>query len=998
MTVERRVRITTGVLVLSIIGTSLMIFWSSRMVADGIKQSTAMTRIVRSTFLLRNLMDEILVRGDKRPLQQWNKYHEDIDQLLNTKGAFDLADPKLVEDLRNTFQKVSSLAEQAVQLSTSVKSEEQRRNLETKMKVITGLLYRRLEELAKAADDLNMALLTATMHKRSVLQAIIVTTGLLMGIIIWVNIYLIRKSVVYPLKALSAGADGIGAGNYDFVPEIKSDDEVGRLALAFNSMITRLRDHAFTTKESEERLKHALEVGQLGSWGLNIKTGSAWRTLRHDRIFGYQEMLSEWTYQMFLDHILQEDVKGVDDKFNEALRTHTEWNFECRIRRVDGVERWIWAQGLPRFDDQGILTEMVGLVQDITDRKKTENELRESEKRYRRLHESISDAIVHTDMSGRLIEFNKAYEHMLGYSREELLKLTYVDLTPSKWHQLESSIVSGEILPFGRSRVYEKEYICKSAKILPVELRTFLIEDDMGSPSGMLAIVRDVTERKNAQEALQRAHDELELRVRERTAELAKASEAIATERRRLYDILETMPVMVCLLTPDYRVAFANRSFRDRFGEDNGRHCYDYCFGQKEPCEFCESYKVLKTGKPHYWEVKSPDGSVIAAYDFPFTDTDGSPLILEMDIDITEQRRAQEVVRVERQRLYDVLETLPVYVCLLDSDYRMPFANRYFRETFGESQGRRCHDYLFDRTEPCETCETYTAMKTRAPHHWCWTGPNGRDYDVYDFPFIDTDGSRVILEMGIDITEAKSAQREREKLIAELEAKNFELERFTYTVSHDLKSPLITINTFLGFVSEDVETGNKENLQADMERIYRATEKMGKLLSEILELSRIGRMGNPPSDAPMADVVNDALEIMSGRLVDNGVEISLAPGLPILHGDCPRLQEVFQNLIENSLKFMGVQPHPRIEIGARVDGEETVLFVKDNGIGIDPLFHEKVFGLFDKLNPKTEGTGIGLALVKRIVEVHSGRIWVESDGIGHGSTFCFTLPYPDLHE
>jgi signal transduction histidine kinase len=155
-------------------------------------------------------------------------------------------------------------------------------------------------------------------------------------------------------------------------------------------------------------------------------------------------------------------------------------------------------------------------------------------------------------------------------------------------------------------------------------------------------------------------------------------------------------------------------------------------------------------------------------------------------------------------------------------------------------------------------------------------------------------------------------------------------------------------------------------------------------------------MFNPPSEVPMADVVNEALEIMSGRLVKSGVEVSLAPNLPDLNGDRPRLQEVFQNLIENALKFMGDQQHPRIEIGFRPQGEETVLVVKDNGIGIDPLFHEKVFGLFDKLDTKTEGTGIGLALVKRIVEVHGGRIWVESEGLGHGSTFCFTLPCPIL--
>ena len=135
----------------------------------------------------------------------------------------------------------------------------------------------------------------------------------------------------------------------------------------------------------------------------------------------------------------------------------------------------------------------------------------------------------------------------------------------------------------------------------------------------------------------------------------------------------------------------------------------------------------------------------------------------------TELNTAVTTLDTERNRLFDVLETLPVYVCLLDSDYRMPFANRYFRETFAESKGRRCYDFLFGRTEPCETCETYTVMKTRAPHHWFWTGPNGRDYDIYDFPFIDSDGSFMILEMGIDITERKRAEEELSNLASIVE-------------------------------------------------------------------------------------------------------------------------------------------------------------------------------------------------------------------------------------
>ena len=134
--------------------------------------------------------------------------------------------------------------------------------------------------------------------------------------------------------------------------------------------------------------------------------------------------------------------------------------------------------------------------------------------------------------------------------------------------------------------------------------------------------------------------------MKERTEEVRQALEKAGQERRRLFDVLETLPAMICLLTPDYHVAFANRSFREKFGEAEGRHCYDYCFGFSQPCDFCESYKVLRTGEPHHWEIRTPDGkSVIDAYDFPFTDVDGSPLILKMDLDITDRRRAEEGLR-----------------------------------------------------------------------------------------------------------------------------------------------------------------------------------------------------------------------------------------------------------------------------------------------------------------------------------------------------------------
>ncbi len=236
------------------------------------------------------------------------------------------------------------------------------------------------------------------------------------------------------------------------------------------------------------------------------------------------------------------------------------------------------------------------------------------------------------------------------------------------------------------------------------------------------------------------------------------------------------------------------------------------------------------------------------------------------------------------------------------------------------------------------------------------------------------------------------ADRDRKRLIVELEAKNAEMERFTYTVSHDLKAPLITIRGFLGLLEKDTIAGETERANRDIAYINSAAEKMQRLLGELLELCRIGRVVGKPGDVSLAKLAHEVVEMLAGRIAERGAKVEIAPDLPAVYGDRARLFEVLQNLICNAVQFMGVQPDPRIEIGARRDGQETVFFVRDNGMGIDSRHHERIFGLFHRLDPRSDGTGVGLALARRIVEVHGGRIWVESEGRGRGSTFFFSLP------
>jgi PAS domain S-box-containing protein len=234
---------------------------------------------------------------------------------------------------------------------------------------------------------------------------------------------------------------------------------------------------------------------------------------------------------------------------------------------------------------------------------------------------------------------------------------------------------------------------------------------------------------------------------------------------------------------------------------------------------------------------------------------------------------------------------------------------------------------------------------------------------------------------------------QRKNFIAELEAKNAELERFTYTASHDLKSPLVTITGFLGYLEKDALAGNQERMKSSIARINSAAEKMQALLNDLLELSRIGRLMNPAEDVLFEEIVHEAIDRVRGRLDETNAVVEVQSQFPSVRCDRIRLVEVLQNLIENAIKYTKPNTTPRIEIGTNGLNEngQMVFHVRDNGMGIDPQYHERIFGLFNKLDAQSEGTGIGLSLVKRIIEVHSGRVWVESEK-GMGATFYFSLP------
>ena len=545
----------------------------------------------------------------------------------------------------------------------------------------------------------------------------------------------------------------------------------------------------------------------------------------------------------------------------------------------------------------------------------------------------------------------------------------------------------------GESVCYEQQWAGRTCEAHVAPLR-----DDEGRIIGCGGFAQDVTERRRAEEAIGRS-------------------------RGFLQAVIDAIPEVTMVIDRRYRVVLTNRAAREMAGGKDpafeGLTCYRASHRYDVPCEGitdpCPMAQVVATKAPmmvthtHY----DADGNevLVEVSAAPIFDEAGEVVqVIEACRDITDRKRAER----EQQRLvHDLGERVKELACmygtarsvrdrqilqevfrdvtaLIPQAWRYPEITRakivfdgqeHVSEPFEETQWKQSSEIIVDG-EPRGVVEVY--YLERRPQ--LDEGPFLRE----ECHLIDA----LARALG-GAVEHKRAEEERNKLIAELEAKNAELERFTYTVSHDLKSPLITIQGFLGLLERDAVGGKVERMEADVGRIREAAGRMHALLDDLLGLSRIGRLIGPPEEISLRRLAHEAVDLLAGPIAERGVQVEISPELPTVYADRCRLAEALQNLVENAVKFTGDQPQPRVEIGVRKEPDEageTVFYVRDNGLGIDPRYQHRVFGLFDKLDQQSDGTGVGLALVKRIVEIHGGRVWVESEGRGQGCTFCFTLP------
>lgn len=492
-------------------------------------------------------------------------------------------------------------------------------------------------------------------------------------------------------------------------------------------------------------------------------------------------------------------------------------------------------------------------------------------------------------------------------------------------------------------------------------------------------------------------------------AERRRVEAALRSSEEKFQKIFRSSPAAISIRDLDGRYINVNDAFTALTGytqeEVVGKTVDELGYIVNAEAWHKAQKRIRKEGtvKDLVLELRRKDGQqVFILANSELTTLDGEARVLTSSMDITERKQAEEALKASEEKFAKAFHASP----------NAAFIQRVADHRYLEVNDAFCRLTGFERAEVLASTSTERSIFGAAgmPADLLKRLQSGEELRNYEIQFFTKSGQAgtgllsveritvnneaCFLVLIQDVTQQKRVEAEREALIQELSVKNAELERFTYTVSHDLKSPLVTIRGFAGYLEQDAISGDFERLRSDVERISKAAERMQRLLDELLELSRIGRLVNPPERISMNDLVREAISLVEGQLTAAQVEVQVEPDLPDVYGDRLRLLEVLQNLLDNAIKFMGPQKRPCIKIGSQIlPNGERAFFVSDNGIGIAPQYHEKIFGLFDKLDRNSEGTGVGLALVKRIIDVHNGKIWVQSD-VGRGATFYFTLPEP----
>jgi PAS domain S-box-containing protein len=677
-----------------------------------------------------------------------------------------------------------------------------------------------------------------------------------------------------------------------------------------------------------------------------------------------------------------------------VMREQVPLQAEEAIEHPDGPHTYLSAK-FPLRDEAGRPYAVCAIATDITERKRAEQALRESEQHFRSIVDTAHDAFVSLDESGRITAWNPQAERTFGWREQEALGRSFAETVIPARHRASHVGVLERFMKTGKTSLLDRRL---EWEVVRRDGHEFVVEMTMSAVRArgryvFNAFLHDITERKQAEETL-----------------------------RRLADIVESSHDAIIATTPSGEVTSWNPGAHELYGyraeEVRGRTLDLLVPAERAATDASMLSQALAGQRVEDFETehRRKDGSLVPVSVTVSPMRDARRAIVGASVivrDRTERKRAEEAMREVQEAFRRAFEDAPIGMALLgvgaDDSGRLLQVNHTMCEITGYATRELLSMRLEEITHPADAdVERPLAAQLLAgeiPNYQLekrYVRHDGRTVWVMHNASIAHDSSGRML-YGIaqlqDITRRKETEdrlarvaAELERRAAELERSNSDLQEFAYVASHDLSEPLRMVSSYVQLLARRYEGKLDSDADDFIGYAVDGVNRMQRLIDDLLAYSRAGtseyRYGNVDVEA----LVRDTLVGMQTTVAESGATITVGD-LPEVWGDEGQLRQLFQNLIGNGIKFRRPEEPPRVEVSAEREESGWLFRVSDNGIGIDPRHAERIFSVFKRLHGRDEypGSGIGLSICKRIVERHQGRIWVEPRD-DRGTTFAFTIP------
>jgi PAS domain S-box-containing protein len=757
-------------------------------------------------------------------------------------------------------------------------------------------------------------------------------------------------------------------------------------------------------------------------------------------LFGYEP--EELIGTKAFDQMHPEDVKQVMAITQEAVRTGGSQMGQYRHLTKNGQYIWVETVGkVIKNKETGAIEDIVCVVRDITERKQAEKELRESEAQFRAMFEVASIGIAQADIrTGQWLRVNQKICAITGYSAEEMLQMRVPEITHPEDRQRDWEAFQRVVLGEAPNYRMEKRYVRKDGSLVWVNVNMTVIRDADGQPLRTIATIEDISERKQAEQALQ-YHEAL---LKE-TGNIAKVGG------------WEFDPVS---LKGKWTDEVARIHELDPEAEANAELGLSFYYGEYRTAIETALREAIELGKTYDLELQM----ITAKGNHKWIRTIGHPVMENGKVvkvrgsfqDITDRKQAEEELKRNEARMMTLLELNKMtsatvqditgfaleeairlteskigYLAFLNEDETILTMYSWSKSAMEECRiSNKPLIYPVDTTglwgEAVRQRRPIITNDYQEPNPWKKGYPEGHVSITRHMNIPVFEGERIVLVAGVGnktehydesdvnqltllmegmwrIIQRQQAEEKIRQLNEELEQRvvertaqlksaNKELEAFAYSVSHDLRAPLRAIEGFSRFLLEDYAEKLDDEGKRLLNVIRTNTHHMDQLIIDILGLSRVSRTGMKLSRIDMTALVNSVYHELASPEIQKKFTFSVF-ALPDAFGDPTLIRQVWVNLISNSIKYTFPKEERRIEIGSRVESGMNIYSIKDTGVGFNPNYTHKLFGLFQRLHKSEEfeGTGVGLAIVQRIILRHGGKVWAEGE-VNKGATFCFSLP------